>query len=167
MTSKETKSRVDSETRATKDDHIALRLWLRLFTCSNLVEGHLRSQLRIDFESTLPRFDLLSQLEREPEGLTMGVLSDRMMVSGGNVTALVNQLTKSGLVSRVAHPNSGRTFIVKLTAKGKKHFDTMAKSHESWVIDMFDGLSGAEIKTLMKGLAKLKQSVAQHRTNDA
>ena len=78
----------DSETRARQDDHIALRLWLRLLTCTNLIETQLRSKLRTDFDTTLPRFDLLAQLDREPQGLTMGVLSRRMMVSGGNVTGL-------------------------------------------------------------------------------
>jgi len=157
---------VDSETRANSDDHVALRLWLRLLTCSNLIENNLRTRLRTDFESTLPRFDLLAQLEREPNGLTMGALSDRLMVSGGNVTGLVNQLTKSGLVSRVKHPDSGRTFIVKLTPRGRKNFGTMAKAHETWIKEMFEDVSSKEIQVLMRSLSALKQSVAEHPADD-
>ena len=152
----------DSETRANPDDHIALRLWLRLLTCSNLIEGHLRSQLRIEFASTLPRFDLLSQLDREPKGLTMGELSQRMMVSGGNVTGLVTQLRDAGLVTKVAHPDSGRTFIVKLTPQGRRHFAAMARAHERWVMDMFDDVSVRDVQQLMRLLSKLKQSVSRH-----
>jgi len=153
---------VDSETRANPDDHVALRLWLRLLTCSNLIEANLRTRLRTDYDATLPRFDLLAQLEREPDGLTMGALTERLMVSGGNVTGLVTQLTKSGLVSRVKHPDSGRTFIVKLTPKGRKNFATMARAHETWVKEMFEGVSDKEVKVLMRSLSALKQSVAEH-----
>ena len=152
--------RLDSETRATFDDHVALRLWLRLLTCTNLIESHLRSKLRTDFDSTLPRFDLLSQLDREPDGLTMGMLSRRMMVSGGNVTGLVNQLVDDGLVSRMPAPDSKRTYIVRLTANGRRAFNRMAAEHERWVVDMFDGVSARDVSTLMAKLKKLKSSVA-------
>ena len=92
---------MDRETRATVEDHRALRLWLRLLTCSQLIERQVRSRLRSRFGITLPRFDLMSQLERHPEGLKMSELSRRMMVTGGNVTGIVDQLVKEGLVERV------------------------------------------------------------------
>ena len=151
----------DSETRANKDDHIALRLWLRLLTCSNLIEGQLRSKLRTEFDSTLPRFDLLAQLEREPDGLTMGMLSERMMVSGGNVTGLVTQLQNDGYVTKSAHPDSGRTFVVALTKQGRASFRTMAAAHEGWVQDLFADLSDRQMEQLMKMLANLKASARQ------
>ena len=151
---------VDSETRATPDDHIALRLWLRLLTCSNLIEKKLRTKLRTEFASTLPRFDLLAQLEREPDGLSMGDLSKRLMVSGGNVTGLVSQLVDAGWVSRNALPDSGRTFITRLTPKGKRAFNKMAREHEIWVKDMFGDVSNADLDTLMHQLSVLKASVA-------
>ncbi len=151
----------DSETRARQDDHIALRLWLRLLTCTNLIETQLRSKLRTDFDTTLPRFDLLAQLDREPEGLTMGVLSRRMMVSGGNVTGLVNQLLKDGYVAKTAHPDSGRTFIVTLTKAGRRTFKTMAEEHETWVQTMFADLSEKQMQQLMKSLAGLKKSAGK------
>ncbi len=157
----------DSETRVNADDHVALRLWLRLLTCSNLIEKQLRTRLRVEFESTLPRFDLLSQLEREPDGLTMGALSQRMMVSGGNVTGLVTQLQNAGLVIRIPHPDSGRTFIAKLTPKGRRQFNVMATAHEAWVMEMFGDLSQKDIADLMDSLSQLKRSVAAHTTWEA
>jgi hypothetical protein len=83
---------VDLETRATKDDHQALRLWLRLLSCTVRVENHVRGGLRREFSTTLPRFDLMAQLERYPAGLRMSELSKRLMVSGGNVTGITDQL---------------------------------------------------------------------------
>ncbi len=153
---------VDAETRATPDDHIALRLWLRVLTCSNLIEGKVRGRLRSEFESTLPRFDLLAQLDREPDGLTMGELSKRMMVTGGNVTGLVSQLEQVGWVSRKAHPESGRTFITRLTPEGSSAFKNMAAAHEEWVKAMFEQVSNDDIDKLMDLLGALKVSVANH-----
>ena len=100
----------DRETRARADDHRALRLWLRLLTCSQLIERHVRSRLRERFGITLPRFDLLSQLERHPEGLKMNELSRRMMVTGGNVTGIVDQLVKEGLWRASWSPPTGVRF---------------------------------------------------------
>jgi DNA-binding MarR family transcriptional regulator len=149
----------DHETRISEDDHQALRLWLRLLTCSNLVQGELRSLLRTEFQSTLPRFDLLAQLERSPKGLTMGELSKRMMVSCGNVTGIVNQLVQEEMVSRTAVPNNRRTFIVKLTPKGKRYFKKMANEHESWIVRLLNGLDPEEMQQCMQLLGKLKTHI--------
>src|SRR5262249_40149160 len=102
------------------DDHDALRLWLRLFTCTMLIEGRVRAGLRERFATTLPRFDLMSQLERAPEGLKMGELSRRMMVTGGNVTGITTALVAEGLIERRAIPGDRRAQLVRLTAEGKR-----------------------------------------------
>jgi DNA-binding MarR family transcriptional regulator len=150
----------DHETRATADDHAALRLWLRLLTCTNLIEGQIRSNLRSEFEITLPRFDLMAQLERHPEGLKMGELSKRMMVTGGNVTGITDQLVDEGLVMRDDNPKDRRAYIVKLTPAGRKVFKQMAEAHEKWVLELFSGLSEREVGTFYKLLAQLKQHVS-------
>ena len=155
---------LDSESRIQDDDHLALKLWLRLLTCTNMVEGVLRQNLRQSFDSTLPRFDLLAQLDRNPDKLTMGELSRLMMVSGGNVTGLVRQLEEEGLVNRVPLKTDRRTYLVGLTSKGKRHFDEMAVEHESWVATMFDGMDHRQQEVLMEGLSILKASVGKTST---
>jgi DNA-binding MarR family transcriptional regulator len=150
---------IDHESRASPDDHEALRLWLRLLTCTSLVEGSIRSELRRDFDCTLPRFDLMAQLDRSPEGLRMGELSRRLMVTGGNVTGITDQLVKEGLVTREAPPDDRRAFVVRLTPAGRKAFQRMAELHEAWVARLFDGLSAAERRQLHALLGKLKGGV--------
>jgi DNA-binding MarR family transcriptional regulator len=150
-------SRVDRETRARADDHLALRVWLRLLTCTQLIERQVRDSLRTGFATTLPRFDLMSQLERHPEGLKMNELSRRMMVSGGNVTGITDQLVKEGLVERLAEPADRRAFRVRLTAAGGKAFAEMARGHEAWVVGLFSGLTLKEQRDLFRLLAKFKQ----------
>ena len=150
----------DHETRAVDSDHQSLRLWLRLLTCTNLIEGLIRSHLRTEFDTTLPRFDLMAQLERHPEGLKMGELSKRMMVTGGNVTGITDLLVEEGLVVREDNPRDRRAYIVKLTDKGRDTFDGMARAHEEWVVGFFDGLQESDKQALHGLLAQLKQHVA-------
>lgn len=155
-------AQLDSESRIQDHDHQALKLWLRLLTCTNLVESALRARLRDNYGSTLPRFDLLAQLDRHPEKPTMGELSSLMMVSGGNVTGLVRQLETEGLLSRTSHPEDRRTFQVGLTAKGKKHFDKMAAQHEAWIVDLFGSMPHESQEALMASLKTLKSSIRQN-----
>lgn len=147
---------LDLETRMVDDHHQAIKLWLRLLACTNLVSAQIRGRLRSDFDTTLPRFDLMAQLERYPEGLRMGELSKRMMVTGGNVTGVTDQLEREGLVERVVDSQDRRSFMVKLTEEGHRVFQEMAQVHEGWVIELFAGLSSAEKETLYGLLAKLK-----------
>ncbi len=147
---------IDHETRARDDDHEALRVWLRLLTCTNLVESRLRNLLRTRFGSTLPRFDMMAQLDRHPEGLKMRELSHRLMVTGGNVTGLTDKLVEEGLVERREDPRDRRAYSVHLTPEGKRAFKEMAKAHEKWVIELFGGLEHDEKGELMELLNRLK-----------
>jgi DNA-binding MarR family transcriptional regulator len=147
---------MDMEARAHSEHPEALRLWLRLLTCTQIVEKQVRGRLREQFDTTLPRFDLMAQLERAPGGLKMNELSRRMMVTGGNVTGITDQLVTEGLVERIDVEGDRRAYRVRLTAKGRKLFNEMARQHESWIVDAFAGLSGKDIATLHKLLGKVK-----------
>jgi DNA-binding MarR family transcriptional regulator len=147
---------VDLETRATKGDHQALRLWLRLLSCTVRIENHVRGGLRQDFETTLPRFDLMAQLERHPDGLRMSEVSKRLMVSCGNVTGITDQLELEGLVIRKLDRRDRRALTVKLTETGLKRFREMAAQHELWIVELFRGLSSEEKQIMFDLLHKLK-----------
>jgi DNA-binding MarR family transcriptional regulator len=148
---------VDQESRAREGDHRALRLWLRLLSCTQHIERRVRARLRERFGTTLPRFDLMSQLERHPEGLRMNALSRRMMVTGGNVTGIVDQLAAEGLVERHADEGDRRAFLVRLTGEGRRVFAGMALEHEAWIVELLAGLSRREHAELFALLAKVKQ----------
>jgi len=148
---------VDLESRTTRDDHLSVRVWLRLLACTNLVEGRVAGKLREAFDTTLPRFDFLSQLERNPAGLRMTEISKRMMVTGGNVTRIADQLLGEGLISRTVAPGDRRAAIVRLTAAGRRAFAEMARRHERWIVELFGGLTESERTQLYALLAKLKR----------
>ncbi len=152
---------VDTETRALADDHLALRLWLRLLACTNHIEAPLRTRLREQFEGSLPRFDLMAQLDRQPGGMKMRELSRRLMVTGGNVTGLTDRLVAEGLVARHDDPNDRRACTVQLTAEGRRQFRAMARAHETWVVELFGGLSAAQQAQLFELLGQLKASLRE------
>ena len=134
----------------------ALRLWLRLLTCTQLIEKQVRSHLRAQFDTTLPRFDLMAQLERVPEGLRMNELSRRLMVTGGNVTGITDQLVAEGLVERIEVAGDRRAFRVRLTDTGRQSFRAMARAHEDWIVDAFAALGPDDIATLHRLLGQVK-----------
>lgn len=137
-------------------DHQAMRLWLRMCTCSTLIENELRSRMRTEFGSTLPRFDMMSHLFQEPEGIKMTELSRRMMVTNGNVTGITDHLEKQGLVKRVKVATDRRSSIIQLTDKGRATFVKMARAHEQWLSNLFEGLHEASRQSLFDSLGELK-----------
>jgi len=153
---------LDAETKvleAPQDHKNELRLWLRLLTCTTLVETEIRKRLREQFATTLPRFDVFAQLERSPGGMTLGELSKRMMVSAGNITGLVDRLVESGQLERTPQPSDRRVQVVTLTPAGRSDFEAMAMRHEEWVAELFGGLAARDIEVLLRALGKLKTSV--------
>ena len=152
--------RVDVETRIRDDHHLSLRLWLRMLSCTNHIENYVRQQLQGSFAITLPRFDLMAQLERAPQGLKMSELSQRMMVTGGNVTGITDGLEKEGLVLRDVDPADRRVYRVRLTPEGQRQFRRMAAEHEQWVIGLFEGMSAREKQQLVQLLGTVKRHIS-------
>jgi len=142
-----------------EDGHDPLRMWVRLVACYHLMEIRLRTELRNSFDTTLPRFDLMSQLYRYPEGLKMRELSRLLMVTGGNITALTDRLIEEDLVQRRDDPNDRRAYAISLTPKGKKIFQKMAVQHERWVSSLLGDLDPAQLRQLTDLLGKLKGDI--------
>ena len=133
-----------------------LRLWLRLYAATSVIEREMRRFLRQRFATTLPRFDLMAALERAPEGLTMGELSRRLMVSGGNITSIVAGLERDGLVRRRSPAADRHTSYVALTAQGRTAFEAMAREHEHWINELLADVADEDADALTDLLAELK-----------
>lgn len=152
----------DAETRALeppRNHEAELRLWLRLLTCTTMIETEIRRRLRRQFEVTLPRFDLMAQLEKAPEGLTLSALSQRMMVSSGNITGLVDRLGRDGLIERRSSPGDRRFSVVRLSPKGRASFAIMASAHARWLSEMLGDVTPGDVDALMELLGRIKASV--------
>lgn len=152
---------------APRSGKLDLRLWLRMLTCSNLVEAEVRARMRSQFSITLPQFDLMAQLDRAPrEGLTMGELGNRMMVSAGNITGITDRLERDGHVVRVRSNSDRRSQNVQLTDSGRRFFSRVAKAHEGWIVTLFGEMPGPAKLELYECLATLKQTVLKQKGRD-
>jgi len=138
----------------------AIRTWLRLLSCETAIEQQLRSLFRSHFSVTLPQFDVLSELERAGDQMTMSELSRQLMVSNGNVTGVIDRLEKSGFVTRSRAEHDRRVQHIRLTSKGRKEFDEMARRHEHWLDELLSDLSMTDMANLQKLLLKTRNSAS-------
>lgn len=148
----------DYESAAAKNDKLDIRLWLRLISCTSMIENTVRRRLRREFGVTLPGFDVLAQLDRTPRGLSMSELSARLMVTNGNVTGLVDRLITRGLVARRTDSKDQRVQVIRLTRKGRALFGRMTPAHHAWIGEMLGGLKTGELERLYASLGRLKTS---------
>jgi DNA-binding MarR family transcriptional regulator len=146
----------DIETWGATSGHEDLRLWLRMMAIHKLVTNEARRRLRAAFNMSLSRFDLLAQLDSNSAGLRMGEISNRLMVTTGNITGLTDELEAEGLVERSADPHSRRALLVRLTPKGKKAFRAAAKANEVWIAEFFSVLSTKNKKAMFEILGAQK-----------
>ena len=150
------------EARASSTDHAALKLWLRLLATTTQIETEIRKRLRERFDLSLARFDYLAQLHRSPAGLRMSELSRRLMVTGGNVTGLTDELERDGWVARAASTDDGRVWTVGLTAQGRAGFEAMAEEHERWIRELLAGLDAKTMRQLYGQLGELRVHLLDH-----
>lgn len=147
-----------------EDGRQAVKLWLRLYRPVSLIERELRSRFQREFGVSLSRFDALSALDRAPDGLLMGELSDRLLVTNGNVTGLISRMLADGLVTREAQPQDRRSFRVALTDEGRATFSRMAQAHAGWLTELLADLPPASATSLARHSEALLRSL-QVETN--
>jgi DNA-binding MarR family transcriptional regulator len=152
-------ARLGHEARARAGDHAALKLWLRMLASVTEIETEIRRRLRERFSVSLARFDYLAQLHRHPAGLRMRDLSRCLMVTGGNVTALTDELARDGLVTRESSPTDRRSWIVRLTPEGQRSFEAMAHAHEQWILELFAPMDARAIRQTHEHLGALRAAI--------
>ncbi len=154
------------EARTVSTDHVALKLWLRMLACTTQIESEIRRRLRVHFDISLARFDYMAQLHRHPDGLKMNLLSRQLMVTTGNVTGLTDELERDDLVRRESDPSDRRAWRVRLTPKGKRIFEAMAREHEDWILELFGGLDHKTVQQLHQTLGQLRVQMMQLDKNE-
>ncbi|SFM28829.1 MarR family winged helix-turn-helix transcriptional regulator [Variovorax sp. OV329] len=149
------------EGRAHSGDHAALKLWLRMLATTTQIESEIRRRLRDQFDISLARFDYMAQLYRQRDGMKMRALSKYLMVTGGNVTGLTDELSREGLVARESSPTDRRAWIVRLTPKGRRLFETMAAEHERWILELFASMDEKAMNEVHAHLGELRVRLMQ------
>ncbi len=138
-----------------------LRLWLRMLSITKLISQEIRRRLRLEFQATLPQFDLLAQLYRERDGLRLGELSRRTMVTNGNITGLADRLEADGLIVRETLDGDRRVTVAKLTRQGREAFAVMASAHEGWLRELLGDLDEDALEEVLRQLATVKRSASR------
>ena len=129
-----------------------LRLWLRVLKATRAVESEIRENLRRDFSTTLPRFDVMAALVQHEDGLKMSQLSGVLKVSNGNVTGIIERLVEDGHVQREPGPGDRRASLVRMTAQGRAEFARQAEAHEAWIDKMFADVPPEAAQTMAEAL---------------
>ncbi|NVK12725.1 MAG: MarR family transcriptional regulator [Rhodobacteraceae bacterium] len=129
-----------------------LRLWLKVLKATKAVESDVRENLRREFATTLPRFDVMAALMQHEKGLKMSELSGVLKVSNGNVTGIVERLVEDGHVQREKVEGDRRANLVRLTDAGRIEFSRQAEAHEGWINAAFDGLTADEAQGIAESL---------------
>ena len=138
-----------------------LRLWLRLLAAQRVIENEVRERLRVEHDTTLPRFDVMAALYRTKTGLKMSELSGELRVSNGNVTGIVDRLVNDGLIVRAPVPDDRRAMLVRLTAEGREVFGGMAEAHEGWIDELLGGADADEAAALAGRLQEITKELEE------
>ena len=140
-----------------KDTKVRVRTWLKILKTSNFIEKYLRERLRKDHHTTLPRFDVMSALQRSPNGLKMSELSGVLKVSNGNITGIIDRLVDEGHVERMAIQGDRRAYLASLTDKGSKKFQEYALEHEMWINELLSDISSDDAKMITSLLSSITE----------
>jgi DNA-binding MarR family transcriptional regulator len=138
------------------------RIWLRLVTCTTIMENEIRRRLRERFSFTLPRFDLLALLDHSEEGISLGQASRAMLVSAPNITPIVQKLAEDGYIARFTDKDR-RKQIIRITSTGRLIFHEMQRAHSKWIDELLSGLLPDDVKCLNGALGRLEKSVKARR----
>jgi DNA-binding MarR family transcriptional regulator len=142
---------------ATEDPALALAVWVRLLKAHGLILRELRR--RVPEDLTLPQFDVLAQLHRDPEGMTSSALTRALLVTAGNVTGIVGRLARLGLVERHPVPGDRRAARIRLTARGRQVMQRALPRHGRDVGALMSALPARDLVQLRGVLGRLNRSL--------
>ncbi len=138
---------------------LALDTWVKLARAFSTVEKKSIENIR-SFGLTQPQFSVLDVLGHLGP-MKVGQICNKMLVSGGNMTLVLDNLEKSDLIERLHSKDDRRAIVVQLTKKGKDLFNSIFSKHADFISDTFEPISNSEQKDLGKLLKKLGTSIQE------
>ena len=135
------------------------RAWLALLRCFTHIERVLMQHIAQQYNSSLPRYDILTALALNKQSLSMGELAIMLGVSKGNITGVVRRLKHDGLVNKVTLKQDRRIQSVTISAAGRKLWEAMHSDYDRIITRLLAGQSDAEILALTRALQQTLASV--------
>lgn len=128
-------------------------LWSKLSKAYDTVrKAHMKEMSRFDL--TAPQFGVLEVLKKAGP-LPLKKISEELMVTGANITCVVDNLEKEQLVQRVHSKTDRRIITAELTDKGKEKMEEIFPNYNQNLSQLFEIFSEEEQKVLIKLLEKL------------
>jgi DNA-binding MarR family transcriptional regulator len=135
------------------------RAWLELVRCFTSVERVLMRHFAQEFNSSLPRYDVLTALALTDGGLTMGELAAKLMVTKGNITGVVRRLQDDGLVRKATSKTDRRIQVVSISAKGRRLWGQMHDDYDRIISDVMRARTASDVRKLTQELEKMRIAV--------
>lgn len=142
-----------------KKNDLALGLWVKLARTFSVFSKKTFEEIRT-YGLTTPQFSVLECLGHIGS-MTIGDLSEKMLISSGNGTVIVDNLEKEGLVQRIRATTDRRVIKVELTEMGKDLFNNIFSSHADHISKLTRALTTEEQETLSHLLKKLGLSIKE------
>ncbi|MBX7153230.1 MarR family transcriptional regulator [bacterium] len=137
----------------------ALTMWVKLARAFSVFNKRTHEHIRT-FGLTQPQFGVLECLGHLGP-MTTGDLCKKMLVSGGNMTVVIDNLEKEGLVGRERGDKDRRSVMIQLTPKGKKLFLRIFAKHAGYITTLVSVLTPDEQEQLGRLLKKLGLSLRE------
>ena len=134
-----------------------LLAWLYMMRVSNKIHRSSADRLA-EYGLTAAQFDVLAHLSVKG-GISQQALSERLLVTKGNVVGLIDRMERRGLLSRCNHPEDRRLNLLNLTEEGKELAARVVPAHEEFIQQQMQGLSAEEQRTLHVLLRDLDRSL--------
>lgn len=135
------------------------RAWLTLLRCYTRIERQLMQYVAQQYNSSLPRYDVLTALALNEKGLTMGELATLLKVSKGNITGVVRRLKSDGLIRKATSKSDRRIQSVTISADGRRLWEKMHADYDRIITELMSSQSEEELVALTRALEKTLASV--------
>lgn len=122
------------------------RVWFRMIRLHQALYNEIAGRLRV-IGLSVPQFDVLSTLT-ERAGMSQRELAERLYVTKGNVSGLIDRLVEAGLVERHSIPEDRRSHALHLTAEGKRLAALGMTAQVRFIDETLGTLPQGEIETL-------------------
>jgi DNA-binding MarR family transcriptional regulator len=141
---------------------VETRIWLQILSLESRIFGRLNRALSKAHGLSVAKFEFLAQVERYPEGITLGKVSENLKVTSGNVSGLVRRLLADGLITKKMSQEDRRSFIVRFTPKGKKLFDKANALHADTLEKCFSDIPLEGLERSLSALRFLSAGLQGH-----
>lgn len=140
-----------------KNLELSLKTWVKLARSFNTINKVVNEEINT-YGVTPSQFGVLEALYHLGD-MPIGKLGEKILVTGGNMTVILDNLEKQGYIERIKSPTDRRSLFIKLTEKGRTLIEQVFPGHKLFVAEIISVLTEEEQIVLGSLLKKLGLSI--------